>query len=219
MLFSEGKFRRNHQIMDGKAENRSEKNSKIYSKINTETKSEIRSRILKIRNSLMEEERKKAASLLRERVLEHQWYCLSDTILCYADYGSEISTKELIREALAAGKKVFLPKVEGENMTFYRISELSDLVQGYKGIPEPKGDTENYSAKKRQAEKTLLLMPGVAFDRYRNRIGYGKGFYDRFLAEHPELQLRSIAVGYQCQLLEELPAEETDIRPCQVICV
>lgn len=184
-----------------------------------ETKSQIRSRILKIRNALTEEERNCAAFLLTERILGHQWYCQSDTILCYADHGSEISTKELIREALSSGKKVFLPRVEGENMTFYRIGDLSELVQGYKGIPEPKGDTENYCREKQAAEKTLLLMPGVVFDRCRNRIGYGKGFYDRFLADNPELQLRSIAVGYQCQLLEELPAEETDIRPCQVICV
>lgn len=185
----------------------------------TDTKSQIRSRILKIRNSLTEEERKRAAVLLTERISGHQWYYLSDTVLCYADYGSEISTKELIRKAISAGKKVFLPRVEGENMTFYRIDDLEELVQGYKGIPEPKGNTESYDGEKQAAEKTLLLMPGVAFDRYRNRIGYGKGFYDRFLADNPELQLRSIAVGYQCQLVEKLPAEKTDIRPCQVICV
>ncbi|MCM1216590.1 MAG: 5-formyltetrahydrofolate cyclo-ligase [Lachnospiraceae bacterium] len=184
----------------------------------TGTKSRIRSRILKIRNALTEEERKHAACLLTERILEHQWYCLSDMILCYADYGSEISTRELILKALAGGKKVFLPRVEGESMTFYRIHDLTALAQGYKGISEPRGDTEKYCGGG-QAERTLLLMPGVAFDRNRNRIGYGKGFYDRFLAEHPELQQRSIAVGYQCQLVEELPAEETDIRPCQVICV
>lgn len=172
-----------------------------------------------IRNALTEEERRRAAVLLAERILGHPWYDLSDAILCYAGYGSEIGTEGLIREALSAGKRVFLPRVEGENMTFYRIGSLTELVQGYKGIPEPRGDTESYSGQGQSAEKTLLLMPGVAFDRYRNRIGYGKGFYDRFLAEHPRLQLRSIGVGYQCQLLEELPAEETDIRPYQVICV
>lgn len=201
--------------MDREAEKKTERNSEIR----IETKSEIRSRILKVRNALTEEERKHGAFLLTKRISEHPWFCQSDTILCYADYGSEISTKELIRKALSAGKKVFLPRVEGENMAFYRIGDLSELVQGYKGIPEPKGDTENYDGGEHTVEKTLLLMPGVAFDRYRNRIGYGKGFYDRFLASSPELQLRSIAVGYQCQLLEELPAEETDIRPCQVICV
>lgn len=202
-----------------KLEREAEKITERNSEIRIETKSEIRSRILKVRNALTEEERKRGAFLLTERILRHQWYCQSDTILCYADYGSEISTKELIREALSAGKKVFLPRVEGQNMTFYRIETLAELVQGYKGISEPKGDTESYCREEQVVEKTLLLMPGVAFDRYRNRIGYGKGFYDRFLADNPELQMRTIAVGYQCQLLEELPAEETDIRPCQVICV
>ena len=187
--------------------------------LHAETKSQIRGRILKIRNALTEEERKRAAFLLTKRILGHQWYHLSDTVLCYADYGSEIGTKELIQEALSAGKKVFLPRVEGENMTFYRIRDLSELTQGYKGIPEPKGNTESYSAGEEQAEHTLLLMPGVAFDRHGNRIGYGKGFYDRFLADHPGLQPRSIAVGYQCQLLEKIPAAETDVRPCQIICV
>lgn len=196
-----------------------EKNAEKNIDKKTGTKSEIRSKILKMRNALTEEERKRAAFLLTERILGHQWYYLSDTILCYADYGSEISTKEILCEALSAGKKVYLPKVEGESMTFYRIGALSELVKGYKGIPEPEGDTECFPGGEMRADKTLLLMPGVAFDRYRNRIGYGKGFYDRFLAEFPELCLRSIAVGYQCQLLEELQSEETDIRPCQVICV
>lgn len=185
----------------------------------TETKARIRSRILKTRNALTEEERRRAASLLTERLLGHQWYCLSDTVLCYAHYGSEISTKRLMEKALAAGKKVFLPRVEGNNMAFYRIGALSELVRGYKGIPEPGGSGERYCGGEREAEKTLLLMPGVAFDRHGNRIGYGKGFYDRFLAANPVLQSRSIAVGYQCQLVEEIPAEETDIRPCQIICV
>lgn len=197
--------------LDNNTENRSE--------ISTETKSEIRSQILRTRNALTEEERRRGASRLTEMLVGHPWYCSSDTVLCYADYGSEIGTGELIREALASGKRVFLPRVEGENMVFYRIGDLSELIQGYKGIPEPGGNSESYSASEEQAGKTLLLMPGVAFDRYRNRIGYGKGFYDRFLAHNPKLQERSIAVGFQCQMLEKIPAEETDIRPCQVICV
>ena len=69
------------------------------------------------------------------------------------------------------------------------------------------------------AEKILMLMPGVAFDKKRHRIGYGKGFYDRYLAGKEALQLRTIAVGFQCQMVEEIPAEELDIKPYQVICV
>lgn len=184
-----------------------------------ETKSEVRRRVLKIRDSLTEEQQKRAAFLLTERILGHQWYYLSDVILCYANYGSEISTKEIIQDALLVGKEVYLPKVEGMDMNFYRIFDPTEPVNGYKGIPEPNTCNERYKYSEQTVEKTLLLMPGVAFDSYRNRVGYGKGYYDRFLADKPGLQLRSVAVGYQCQVVEELPAEETDIKPYQVICV
>ena len=65
----------------------------------------------------------------------------------------------------------------------------------------------------------MMLMPGAVFDKMRNRIGYGKGFYDRFLADKENLQLRTIGVGFACQLVEELPSEAWDIKPYQVICV
>ena len=64
-----------------------------------------------------------------------------------------------------------------------------------------------------------MLMPGAAFDRYRNRLGYGKGFYDRFLADKPLLLQRTIGVGFRCQMRAELPSSPLDVRPCQVICV
>lgn len=184
-----------------------------------ETKSEVRRRILKIRDSLTEEQKNRAAFLLTERILGHQWYYLSDVILCYVSFGSEISTWEIIQEALSTGKKVYLPRVEGKDMNFYRVLDMTELVSGYKGILEPKPNNDRYEYSEQAAEKTLLLMPGVAFDGYRNRIGYGKGYYDRFLADKPDLQIRSIAIGFKCQMVEELPAEEKDIKPYQVILV
>ena len=63
-----------------------------------------------------------------------------------------------------------------------------------------------------------MIMPGVAFDAGRNRIGYGKGFYDKYLQDKEALQLRTIAIGFGCQMIDAIPAEENDIRPCQVIC-
>lgn len=192
------------------------------------SKREIRNAVLKIRNDLSVEERRRAALLLTERILGHQWFYRSDYFLCFVSYGSEISTEELLKEALRAGKKVYVPKViireEGEQgesteMEFYRIFGLDELKKGYKGIPEPLGNSEKYTCSEAEAERTLMLMPGAAFDRYRNRLGYGKGFYDRFLADKEALQLRTIAVGYGCQVVEQLPVSDTDIRPYQVICV
>lgn len=185
-----------------------------------ERKNEIRKRILARRGELSPEERRRGALLLTERILGHQWFYLSDFLLAYAGYGSEIGTEEILREALRKGKGVYLPKAQEDGwMRFYRIQSLEDLRPGFRGIPEPSGETEEYKYSPSVAERTLMLMPGVAFDGYRNRIGYGKGFYDRYLADKPKLQLRTIGVGFRCQLVEEIPGEEQDVRPYQVICV
>lgn len=182
-------------------------------------KNKLRKEILTIRDSLSKKEREKAAILLTERICGHQWFYLSDTILAFVSYGSEIDTTEIIQEALKLGKKVYVPKVEGEDMHFYRINALSELVEGYKGIQEPSGESECFVYNAEAAETVLVLMPGAVFDLNRNRIGYGKGFYDRYLADKPELQLRTIGVCHKCQLVEKLPTEEWDIKPYQIIAV
>lgn len=183
---------------------------------------EIRQTALKARDALSREERQKGSLLMTERILGHQWFYRSSIILCFASYGSEIDTYELIREAICKKKRVFLPKVtqlsEKQEMYFYRVTDLSELSPGYKEIPEPAGNTEKYVYDPIEVEQTLMLMPGAAFDGFRNRLGYGKGFYDGFLAEKQALQLRTIAIGFRCQLVEEIPAREGDVRPYQVIC-
>lgn len=182
-------------------------------------KKALRRQIMQTRDALSGQERIRAAVLLTERIVGHQWFYLSDVLLGFAHYGSEIDTTEILQEALRKGKKLYLPKVEGEDMAFYRVYDLSGLAEGYKGIREPRGDTDKYVFVPDGTGHELMLMPGVAFDLYRNRMGYGKGFYDRFLSDKPELQLRTIGVGFACQLVENVPHGERDIRPYQVICV
>lgn len=182
-------------------------------------KTNIRREILERRSRLGEEERKRASLLLTERIIGHQWYYLSEILLGFASYGSEIDTSGILKDALEKGKKVCLPRVMGDEICFFRIHSLEELEKGYKGIPEPSGNTECFVHDPQTAQKILMLMPGVAFDKYRNRIGYGKGYYDRYLQDKEDLQLRTIAVGFSCQMVEEIPSLEYDIRPCQVICV
>ncbi len=188
-----------------------------------EEKREIRKKILALRDGMGSDERKRASLLLTERIAGHQWFYGSDYFLCFVSYGSEISTLDIIEEALKSGRKVYVPKVHcgqgGAEMRFYRITSIRELEPGYRGIPEPAGGSEEYVYSDSAAERTLMLMPGVAFDRYRGRLGYGRGFYDRYLADRPGLRQRTIAVGYRCQMVEKLPEEDTDIRPCQVICL
>lgn len=187
-----------------------------------EVRRRIRRAALRARDAMSTDERRRGSLLMTERILGHQWFYGSDIFLCFVSYGSEIDTHELIREAIRLEKKVFVPKVtnvsEKSEMIFYRTTDLSELSEGYKGIPEPTGFTEKYEYMVEEADKTLLLMPGAAFDGFRNRLGYGKGFYDSFLADKEALQLRTIAVGFRCQTVDEIPAREGDIKPCQVIC-
>lgn len=191
-------------------------------------KKRIRREALAVRDALTEQQQTRAACLITERILGHQWFYRSESLLCYASYGSELSTGELIGEALRLGKAVYVPRaLARDRMDFFRIDSLDDLHPGFHGIPEPPEDREVYpeqtpltqKARQGKALFALMLMPGVAFDLAGNRLGYGGGYYDRYLAAHPEFQTYSIAVGHRCQMVERLPVEETDCKPYQVILV
>lgn len=215
----------------------------------TAEKRQIRHKMLALRDALTAQEQQRAACLITERLLGHQWFYRAESLLCYVSYGSELDTRELIIEALRLGKQVCVPRVgENHRMDFFQIGALEELQPGFHGILEPSESAPVYSVKdhgKAGGDDTaaLMLMPGVAFDPYGNRLGYGGGYYDRYLAAHPQFQTRlsqrdiegagtakadiqsgaavayTIAIGHSCQLVETLPAEETDCRPCQIILV
>ena len=173
-----------------------------------EEKKLLRKEILSRRDALTEAERERGKLLITERILGHQWYYLSDKILSFVSYGSEICTTEILENALQDGQEVYV-----------RIRSLTELKEGYKGIREPEGNTQSYVFTPENAAGSLFLMPGSVFDPLGNRLGYGGGFYDRYLADKEPLRLRSIAVGFRCQQAEEVPVEATDIKPYQVILV
>ena len=92
-----------------------------------EVKKKLRREVLARRAALTEPERERGNLLITERILGHQWYYLSDTILGFVSYGSEICTTEILENALQDGKRVYVPKVEGQEMRFYRIQSLAEL--------------------------------------------------------------------------------------------
>ena len=176
-------------------------------------------------------EREEKSEIIRQKLYQMPIYQKADVILAYVDYQSEVSTTPLIERALAEGKKVYCPTVQGEEMDFYRIMGLNELQEGYKGIREPipeikrKFDPEAMNAYKKvtdtekqlytekkveEKQQILMLMPGTGFDKNRHRIGYGKGFYDRYLEKYQKCQLKTIALCYEVQMVEEIPAENFD---------
>ena len=110
----------------------------------------------------------------------------------------------MLERALREGKRVAVPKVHGEEMRSIWLTDLTRVAKGYSGIPEPIAD-----GPAADDPRALVLMPGLAFDRQGHRIGYGGGFYDKFLARGPEHP--TIALCYDFQLLPELETEEFDI--------
>ena len=177
----------------------------------------IRKELLKKRNTLTEEECQEYSKLIETQVFSLECYKNAKNLLVYAGYQKEVSTYGIIKHALQHQKRVFCPKVlEPGIMEFYEIFSLKDVVCGYKNIPEPIGDGSAFSFSDTYTNPALMLMPVVGFDANTNRLGYGGGFYDRYLQRFPALE--RIGLAFECQKYEyKIPNEKTDIKPHHII--
>ncbi len=138
-------------------------------------------------------------------------YMEADTLLFYVDYRSEVMTRPYIKKALSEGKKVYCPRVEGLDISFFRIDDMTDLKPGYQGILEPAPDALRRYTANMQNNTTMVIVPGSVFDRSGNRMGYGKGFYDRFLKRYDKLI--KTAVCFDMQIMdEEIPHDHNDVK-------
>lgn len=143
----------------------------------------------------------KYSALVQQNIIHSKEFAQAKTVGAYFPKGSEVRTGLLMSTARKHGKRVALPKTEGYYMHFYEYGPDDDLVEGRFGIMEP--------APVKPVEKVdLLLVPGVAFDRKGCRIGYGKGYYDRFIAAGQAGF--SIGLAYSFQVVQELPRGRFD---------
>ena len=178
-------------------------------------KKEIRLQALEIRDALSRSEIEENSRIIMEKLTGLHKYREADNILCYASMRSKVDTGDILLDAIGSGKKVFCPKVTdraGGIMEFVRIYRIEDLDQGYFGIREPAIREDSELFKVGGDEKTVVIMPGVAFDEDRNRIGYNGGFYDRFLSgKHTYFK---VAIAFECQvMIKTIPSEIHDIKP------
>lgn len=181
-------------------------------------KKAIRCHVRKLRDGMPEGYRNEKNSDIIKNILSLPEYKTAKDILIYVSTGSEADTHELIRKCFADKKNVYVPKVyDRKNMRFIKISSLEELDSGYYGILEPVADAPVWSPKTESDEcDGICIMPGVAFDRGFNRIGYGGGFYDRFLEIHKNI--KKLAVCFECQLIEDIEdVSDTDIRPDVIV--
>lgn len=176
----------------------------------------LRKEATAIRDAIPEQERAAQSEKIFGRVTELKEYHNSDAILCYYSIGSEVDTHQFLDRAISDGKRVYIPRVlSKEEMRFY-LYESEKLAVSRFGIPEPEEDSEKeFVFEKESPEKCLVMMPGLSFDNDGGRLGYGGGYYDRFLAARPGMHTCAVAFG--AQIREHVPTDPLDVRPQKVI--
>lgn len=181
-----------------------------------ETKAEIRKRILEIRKGLTDEEAVSKSESIVQKVIKTPEYKEADNILLYADYCREVMTRGIFEDALLHRKRIYFPRVDKltNTMEFYQVISVRQLERGYMDILEPREEVRS-RYRFQSKEDTLVILPGVAFDTAGYRIGYGKGFYDRFLAD--KRQLSTMALAYACQIVDEIPRDAHDIKMDKIV--
>ena len=167
-------------------------------------KKELRRMIREKKRAMTESEIQQRSADLGKLFTACDAYKNAKTIYGYLPYNQEVRTVAMLQQAICDGKRVAVPKVYGDEMKFIYLEDLSLVEKGYAGIPEPIADGPVADDK-----TALVLMPGLAFDRDGHRIGYGGGFYDKFLASEPEHP--TLALCYEFQLLPMLETEDHDI--------
>ena len=170
----------------------------------------IRTDLLARRRQLDDEFVREQSNLIADQLFETEEYKYSSVICIYINFNQEVMTDKIIEHGLQQGKRLAAPRIINNYMEFIYFSHVDEFTTGKYGIQEPTGEEIVIPN-----EHTLILMPGVAFDEDRHRIGYGGGFYDRYLQAHSNCS--TIALAFDFQLIEHIDSEEFDIKPQKII--
>ncbi|MEW6586141.1 MAG: 5-formyltetrahydrofolate cyclo-ligase [Nitrospirota bacterium] len=173
-------------------------------------KQSIRKEILRKRDGISRDLRAEKDALIERRLLSLPEFTCAKTVLFYASFRSEVYTLRTISTALSLGKKVLLPKVDSKQhcLVLYEIRDVTDLSPGYMGIPEPAATADRETG---VDDADLVIIPGAAFDRRGNRLGYGAGYYD-ILLTNSERKAPLITLAYEEQIVDSVPSEAHDVK-------
>lgn len=169
----------------------------------------LRDKYLKIRKEINKVNREKYNNEIFKKVIELKEYKESKLVLIYVSLKDEVDTFKLIKHSLEIGKKVAVPKCVGNNIEFYYIENLNELEKGKFNILEPKTDRKVI-----EFNNSICIIPVVAFDKENDRIGYGKGFYDRFLKSYSDIK---IGLAYRECICEKIDNDINDVKIDKII--
>ncbi|WP_029067374.1 5-formyltetrahydrofolate cyclo-ligase [Lachnobacterium bovis] len=191
-------------------------------------KKEFRKNALAQRKKIPKDVKNQKSQKIVKKIVESKEYALSDIIFAYAALEDEVNLDELITKALSDGKSVYLPKVEEDSMQFFKIKSLDDLEKGTFNVREPKAICKAFDDRiydliscqetdlnKSSKHQIITYTPGVAFTRKGDRMGYGKGYYDRFFEKYPNLL--KIGIAFEEQIYPTTYSQEYDVGLDEVI--
>lgn len=179
-------------------------------------KAQLRAAARAARDATPADERAAADAAIAQAVLESNAFAQAPCVLTYCSMGSEVDTHAIIREALRRGKTVALPRCRrGERaLDWHVIEQLEDAVPGYFGIREPADDPATLLDPTSCGPDALALVPGLLFDDEGFRLGYGGGFYDRFLPSFPG---NAMGLAREAQRVESLQSlDGVDALDCPI---
>lgn len=189
------------------------------------SKEKVRKKAVETRDSIDEESRQQKSEEIAKKILEADWFKEADIVLSYHAFRSEVEVDALNRAVLTQGKKLYLPKtyVKEKQIRFFEITDLSKLKRGYQKIWEPTGEEPAFSFEtvKEEQKKVLMIMPGTAYDARGYRMGYGGGYYDRYLnaheAEWKMIDFMTVFAAFSEQKMILIPGERCDVKPDVIV--
>lgn len=169
-------------------------------------KDEVRERIITVRKEQSEESSKEKSSRIYDKLSELPEFNSAKSILVYISKKEEVSTNQLINELLFAGKKVVVPYIRDDRIKLCEVGNECKFELGQFGVLEP---TQDFIKPCNVTEIDCIVVPGVAFDLKRNRLGHGGGYFDKLLCNS---NAKKIGIAFDFQIVDELPTEEHDVK-------
>jgi len=187
-----------------------------------EKKRKLRQEFLKKRDNLSRDEIGSKSEKIEKRLFALPEFQRAKTVMFYVSFRSEVETEKMTRNALKLKKKIVIPVVHGEKIVVSEIKNLKkELTKGNFGIKEPK---KEFRRRVNQKEIDLVVVPGVVFDKRGGRLGYGRGYYDRFLRSKSirsrmsrSRQCALIGLAFDLQIARKIPLVKGDMKVDKIV--